>query len=87
MRPLVTSGTITQSETQIKHYLHAILFSCVASKIANFVYLVIISGSNHLAPSIPFITSPLSGMLTSKRSKKGGITTETNYYTIMFINL
>lgn len=32
------------------------------------------------------LKSPLSGMLTSNALKKG-VTTETNYYTIMFINL
>ncbi len=38
-------------------------------------------------PPAPLIKSPLSGMLTSKHSKKRGVTTETNYYTIMFVNL
>lgn len=47
------------SKTQTKHYLHAILFSFVASEIANFVYLVNISGSNHLAPSVPHYKPPL----------------------------
>lgn len=50
MWPLLTSGIITHNKTQIKYYLHAVLFSCVAPEIANFVN---ISGSNHHAPSVP----------------------------------